>query len=206
MDSAGCQGAPCSCSCSLSCSCSCLYPWLCSHYCSWCYFCSCSYSYHSPNPVSCSAPDSAHAPVPAHVHAPTPTLSPAPAPNPAPLGIFNRVASLKSHDVTDFCHSSAQCESKNTWVDPHHLLLGMFFHLKTLMGITMGNKPNKTNMLKKALSDGPNTILRPLYNSNVAKVNIVKWSQNNIFVASSSVSRIPKKIQKYLLCMHFSNL
>ena len=37
-------------------------------------------------------------------------------------------------------------------------------------------------MLKKKLSDGILAVLRPLYNSNMAKVSIVKWSHNLIFV------------------------
>ena len=37
-------------------------------------------------------------------------------------------------------------------------------------------------MLKNALSDGPSVILRPLYNSNGAKVFIVKWSKIRLLV------------------------
>ena len=37
-------------------------------------------------------------------------------------------------------------------------------------------------MPKKTLSDGILAIMRPLYNSNMAKVSIVKWSQKLIFV------------------------
>ena len=38
------------------------------------------------------------------------------------------------------------------------------------------------NISKKALSDGILANPRPLYNSNVAKVSIVKWSQNWTFL------------------------
>ena len=41
---------------------------------------------------------------------------------------------------------------------------------------------------KKTLSDSPNANLRPLHNSNVAKVSIVKWSQILIFMDKSPVS------------------
>ena len=33
--------------------------------------------------------------------------------------------------------------------------------------------------------------LRPLYNRNVAKVSIVKWSQKQIFVDGSATSELP---------------
>ena len=37
-------------------------------------------------------------------------------------------------------------------------------------------------MLRKTLSHGIFAILRPLYDSNIAKVSIVKWCHNLIFV------------------------
>ena len=51
----------------------------------------------------------------------------------------------------------------------------------------------KHNMLRKVLSDSPGAVMRPLYNSIVAKVSIVKWSQNLIYVAGSPVLGLPKK-------------
>ena len=48
----------------------------------------------------------------------------------------------------------------------------------------------KKKILQKALSDGILANLRPLYNSNVAKVYIVKWSQIQICVAGSVISGI----------------
>ena len=36
----------------------------------------------------------------------------------------------------------------------------------------------KLNILEKTISDGPSANLRPLFNSNVTKVSIIKWSQN----------------------------
>ena len=51
-----------------------------------------------------------------------------------------------------------------------------------------GKQAPKNNILKKALSDGPSENLRPLYNSNVAKVLMVKWSQILVFLARSPVS------------------
>ena len=43
------------------------------------------------------------------------------------------------------------------------------------MGITVENKQTNTmfTMFRKTLSDGPSEIVRPLYNSNMAKVSIV---------------------------------
>ena len=31
--------------------------------------------------------------------------------------LFNRIAPMNNQNVTDFSHSTTQCESKNTWVD-----------------------------------------------------------------------------------------
>ena len=57
------------------------------------------------------------------------------------------------------------------------------------MGISMGNVAfTKNNLKKKTISDGPSANLRPLHNSNMAEVNIVKWSQILISTAGSSIS------------------
>ena len=40
----------------------------------------------------------------------------------------------------------------------------------------------KTKYAQKTLSDGIFANLRPLYNSNMAKVYIVKWSHDLIFI------------------------
>ena len=40
----------------------------------------------------------------------------------------------------------------------------------------------KIKYAKKTLSEGIFAILRPLYNSNMAKVSIVNWSHNLIFL------------------------
>ena len=53
----------------------------------------------------------------------------------------------------------------------------------------------KIKYLKKKLSDGFLANLRPLFNSNVAKVSIVQWSQKLIFVAGSVISGIPKILE-----------
>ena len=66
-----------------------------------------------------------------------------------------------------------------------------------------GKRAKKHNILKKALSDGPSANLRPLYNSNVAKVSIVKWSQILILAVGSSISDIPKKFKKIVFLMRF---
>ena len=36
----------------------------------------------------------------------------------------------------------------------------------------------KQNFLEKTISDGPSANLRPLFNRNVTKVSVLKWSQN----------------------------
>ena len=50
-------------------------------------------------------------------------------------------------------------------------------------------------MLRKALLEGPRAILRPLYNSNKAKVSIIKSSHNLIRAYGSGVFGIPKNCQ-----------
>ena len=49
---------------------------------------------------------------------------------------------------------------------------------------------------KKTLFDGPSANLRPLYNSNMAKVYIVKSSQILISAVGSSISDMPKNFKK----------
>ena len=67
----------------------------------------------------------------------------------------------------------------------------------------MENKPKK-NILNKGLSDGPSGNLRPLINRNVEKVYIVKWSQDLISTARSSISGIPRIVKKNIrFLMHF---
>ena len=46
----------------------------------------------------------------------------------------------------------------------------------------MANGSKHKISLKKTLYDGSFANLRPLYNSNMAKVSIVKWSWNLLFV------------------------
>ena len=46
-------------------------------------------------------------------------------------------------------------------------------------------------MLKKTLSDEILAILRPLYYCNMAKVSIVKWSHNLIFVDRNPLFGLP---------------
>ena len=46
-------------------------------------------------------------------------------------------------------------------------------------------------MLREALSHGPSANLRPLYDSNVAKVSILKWYQNLIFVDRNPFFNLP---------------
>ena len=56
----------------------------------------------------------------------------------------------------------------------------------------MENGPKINNISNNALFDGFFVIPRPFNNSNMAKVSIVKWSQNMIFVDGSAISGTPK--------------
>ena len=56
----------------------------------------------------------------------------------------------------------------------------------------MENGPKIKNISKNALFDGFLDNPRPLYDSNMAKVSIVKWSQKWNFVYGSVISGIPK--------------
>ena len=64
------------------------------------------------------------------------------------------------------------------------------------MSVTIGNlmesRPKINNISNNALLDGFFVIPRPLYNSNMARLSIVKWSQNMIFVDGIAISGTPK--------------
>ena len=51
------------------------------------------------------------------------------------------------------------------------------------------------NISKISLFDDFLANPRPLYNSNMAKVSVVKWSQNWIIVAGSVISGIPNFLE-----------
>ena len=57
----------------------------------------------------------------------------------------------------------------------------------------------KIKIPKKALSDGPSAILRLLKNINMAKVYILKWYQNLIFVDRGAFSDITKMVENICL-------
>ena len=73
--------------------------------------------------------------------------------------------------------------------------------IEVMIRIAIGNILEEPSIPPKTLSGGPNAILIPLYNSNLAKVYIVKWSQNLNVVTRNSVSGIPKLWKK----KHFSH-
>ena len=50
------------------------------------------------------------------------------------------------------------------------------------------------------------SIMRPHYNSNMAKVSIVKWSQNLMFVVRSPISGLAKKVKDTVFKAIFQNL
>ena len=53
----------------------------------------------------------------------------------------------------------------------------------------------KTEYPQKALSDGPSVNLRPLFNSNMTKVYVIKWSQNCTRTIRMGVVGIPKYLK-----------
>ena len=53
----------------------------------------------------------------------------------------------------------------------------------------------KQNILKTALSDYPSANVRPLFNSNMTKVSVLKWSQNCTRTIRSGVVGIPKYLK-----------
>ena len=82
----------------------------------------------------------------------------------------------------------------------------MCFYFLVIPGISIGNQEQKMEnkvVHKIVFLDVPSEVLRPLYNSNVTKVSVVKYYQNLICLARSPVSGIPKGLggkmqRKYL--------
>ena len=66
------------------------------------------------------------------------------------------------------------------------------FTIKFTMKITIENKPKNRISLKKNISDGPSATLKLLFNSNVTKVYVIKWSQNYTRAIRSGVFGIAK--------------
>ena len=52
------------------------------------------------------------------------------------------------------------------------------FEIEFIVRIKIGNEPKNRTSLKKSIYDGPSANLRPLFNSNLTKVYVIKWSQN----------------------------
>ena len=78
--------------------------------------------------------------------------------------------------------------------------------MSVTIGSLMENGPKINNISKNALFNGFFVIPRSLYNSNMAKVFIVKWSQNMIFVDGSAISSTPKYFENLPFSMQFQNL
>ena len=55
----------------------------------------------------------------------------------------------------------------------------------------------KKNYTQWLLLEGPRSILKQLNNSNVAKVSIIKWSQNFIWAYGSDIFGIPKYLKMH---------
>ena len=64
----------------------------------------------------------------------------------------------------------------------------------------------KKLMWLKTLSDGIQANLRPLKNSNMAKVSIVKWCHNWIFVGGNTFFGLPFDFKINLKALIFQNL
>ena len=62
----------------------------------------------------------------------------------------------------------------------------------------------KQNILERALSDGPSVNLKPLFNSNMTKVSVIKWSKNCTRAIRSGVIGIPKYLQNACKAGYFN--
>ena len=62
----------------------------------------------------------------------------------------------------------------------------------------------KQNFLEKALSDGLSVNLRPLFNSNMTQVYVIKWSQNCTRTIRSGVFGIPKYLKNAYKADYFN--
>ena len=62
----------------------------------------------------------------------------------------------------------------------------------------------KTVIIKKALSDGPSVNMRPLFNSNMTKVSVLKWSQNCTRTIRIGVVGIPKFLKNACKAGYFT--
>ena len=56
--------------------------------------------------------------------------------------------------------------------------LGALINHKHFQSDYNRKRAQKQNIPEKNNSDGPSANLRPLFNSNVTKVSVIKWSQN----------------------------
>ena len=56
-------------------------------------------------------------------------------------------------------------------------------------------RAQKRNIHEKTISDGPSANLRPLFNSNVTKVSVIKWSHNWTRTLRSGVFGIAKDVK-----------
>ena len=78
------------------------------------------------------------------------------------------------------------------------------FEIEFTIEITIGNAHKKQNILDKALSDGPSVNLKPLYNSNMTKVSVLKWSQNCTRTIRNGVFGIPKYLKNACKAGYFN--
>ena len=60
------------------------------------------------------------------------------------------------------------------------------------------------NIIERALSDGPSANVRPLFNSNMTKVSVIKWSQNCTRTIKSGVVGIPKYLKNACKAGYFN--
>ena len=62
----------------------------------------------------------------------------------------------------------------------------------------------KQNILEKERFDGPSVNLRPLFNSNMTKVYVIKWSQNCTRTIRNDVVGIPKYLKNTCKAGYFN--
>ena len=86
------------------------------------------------------------------------------------------------------------CHSKTVSLSSLALLLPVLVSFKRCNKEFNRKLVNK-NIFKRTLCGGFFVNLRPVFNRNVAKVNIVMWSQNWIFVVRSVISGITKYLK-----------
>ena len=115
-----------------------------------------------------------------------------------PVGLS--ILSKTSKNLADVFYWVFRCTNQTQKISARYL---NSFKIQFVIEIMMGNnkkRAQKQNVLEKAFSDGRSAILRPLFNTTVPKVSIIKWSQNLIWANKKwcfwHTQRLKKKLCK----------